>query len=66
MFHGTEDFLQIDVARNFHDMLESAGAPVTLYQFEGMGHGISDPQFQNLAAQLQIQFFRQYLTPNSY
>ena len=66
MFHGTEDFLQIDVARNFHDMLDAAGAPVTLYQFEGMGHGISDPHFQNLAAQIQIQFFRQYLTPNSY
>ena len=62
MFHGTEDFLQIDVARNFHDSLETAGAPVTLYQFEGTGHGITDPQFQNLAAQLQIQFFRQYLT----
>lgn len=63
MFHGTEDFLQIDVARNFHDTLDAAGAPVTLYQFEGMGHGITDPQLQSLAAQLQIQFFRQYLAP---
>ncbi|MEB3290242.1 MAG: prolyl oligopeptidase family serine peptidase [Leptolyngbya sp.] len=63
MFHGTEDFLPIDVARNFHDILEAAGSPVTLYEFEGTGHGISDPQLQNLAAQLQIQFFRQYLTP---
>lgn len=63
MFHGSEDFLQIDVARNFHDVLEAAGAPVTLYEFEAMGHGISDPQLQNLAAQMQIQFFRQHLTP---
>lgn len=63
MFHGTEDFLQIDVARNFHDTLEAAGAPITLYQFEGEGHGIADPQLQRLAAQLQIQFFRQYLAP---
>jgi dipeptidyl aminopeptidase/acylaminoacyl peptidase len=61
MFHGTEDFLQIDVARNFHDVLEEAGSPVMLYAFEGAGHGITDPQFQALAAQLQIQFFRQYL-----
>lgn len=63
MFHGSEDFLQIDVARNFHDMLETTGAPVTLYEFEATGHGISDPQFQTLAAQLQIEFFRQHLTP---
>lgn len=64
IFHGTEDFLPIDIVRNFHDMLEAAGAPVTLYEFENTGHGIDDPQLQNIAAQLQIQFFRQYLMAN--
>jgi len=61
LFHGAEDFLQIDVARNFHDAIESSGIPVTLYKFEGTGHSLTDPEFQRIAAQLQVQFFRQYL-----
>jgi dipeptidyl aminopeptidase/acylaminoacyl peptidase len=61
IFHGSEDFLQVDMARNFHDVIEANGVPVTLYQFEGIGHSIFDFGLQRVAAQLQIDFFRQYL-----
>ncbi|PZO40243.1 MAG: prolyl oligopeptidase [Shackletoniella antarctica] len=63
LFHGADDFLQIDVARNFHDVIDSAEIPVTLYEFEGVGHSLYGSGYQPLAAQLQIEFFRQYLQP---
>jgi dipeptidyl aminopeptidase/acylaminoacyl peptidase len=63
LFHGAEDFLQIDVARNFHDVIELADIPVMLYEFEGVGHSLYGSGYQPLAAQLQIEFFRQYLRP---
>lgn len=65
LFHGAEDFLQLAVVRNFHDVIAAAGVPVTLYEFEGLGHSLIDPEFQYLAAQLQVAFFRQYLQPAS-
>lgn len=61
IFHGSGDFLQIDVARNFHDVIEANDVPVTLYEFEGVGHSIFDLGLQRTAAQLQIDFFRTYL-----
>ncbi|MBE9159060.1 prolyl oligopeptidase family serine peptidase [Nodosilinea sp. LEGE 06152] len=63
LFHGSDDFLQVDVARNFHDALELADIPVTLYEFEGVGHSLYGSGYQPQAAQLQIEFFRQYLRP---
>jgi dipeptidyl aminopeptidase/acylaminoacyl peptidase len=63
LFHGADDFLQIDVARNFHDAIAANQVPVTLYAFEGVGHSLYGSSFQALAAQLQIEFFRQYLQP---
>ncbi|MGB3137237.1 MAG: prolyl oligopeptidase family serine peptidase [Nodosilinea sp.] len=63
LFHGSDDFLQIDVARNFHDIVELADIPVTLYEFEGVGHSLYGSGYQPQAAQLQIEFFRQYLLP---
>ncbi len=61
MFHGQADFLQIDVVRNFHDVIAAAGVPVTLYEFAATGHSLQDPAYQRIAAQLQIDFFRRYL-----
>lgn len=61
MFHGADDFLQIDVARNFHDVVDGEGVPITLYEFQDTGHSLTDPFYQGMAAQLQIDFFRQYL-----
>ncbi|NER80319.1 MAG: S9 family peptidase, partial [Leptolyngbya sp. SIO1D8] len=61
IFHGSDDFLQVDMARNFHDVIESNGVPAMMYEFEGVGHSIFDIGFQRIAAQLQVDFFRQYL-----
>lgn len=61
IFHGSEDFLQIDVARNFHDVIAENDVPVMLYQFEGVGHSIFNVSFQRIAAQLQVDFFRRTL-----
>lgn len=62
IFHGSDDFLQVDMARNFHDVIDANGVPVTLYEFEGVGHSIFDISLQRIAAQLQIEFFRHHLT----
>jgi dipeptidyl aminopeptidase/acylaminoacyl peptidase len=62
LFHGSADFLQIDMARNFHDIIERNGSPATLYEFEGVGHSIFDTGLQRTAAQLQVDFFRRHLT----
>lgn len=61
LFHGSVDFLQADMARNFHDVIEANGVPVTMYEFEGVGHSIFDIGLQRTAAQLQVDFFRQHL-----
>ncbi|HEY9761723.1 MAG TPA: prolyl oligopeptidase family serine peptidase [Trichocoleus sp.] len=62
LFHGSDDFLSIDVVRNFHDVIDSKGTPVMLYEFEGMGHSLYDLGYQRIAAQLQVDFFRRYLS----
>ena len=61
IFHGSDDFLQVDMARNFHDVIEDNGVPVMMYEFQGVGHSIFDIGFQRIAAQLQVDFFREYL-----
>lgn len=61
MFHGSEDFLPVDLARTFHDVVAANGVPITLYEFLDMGHSLSDPQTQTAAAQVQIEFFRRHL-----
>lgn len=63
IFHGSDDFLQVDVARNFHDVLHLNNVPVTMYEFVGEGHSLYDIEYQRMAAQMQIDFFRQYLKP---
>lgn len=63
LFHGADDFLQIDVARNFHDVVDMANIPIDLYVFEGVGHSLYGSGYQPLAAQLQIEFFQHYLRP---
>lgn len=61
LFHGSDDFLSIDVVRNFHDVIEANGTAVTLYEFEGIGHSLYDLGYQRIAAQLQVVFFREHL-----
>lgn len=61
IFHGSDDFLQVDMARNFHDVIQDNGVPVMMYEFHGVGHSIFDIGFQRIAAQLQVDFFREHL-----
>jgi dipeptidyl aminopeptidase/acylaminoacyl peptidase len=61
LFHGSDDFLNIDVVRNFHDVIAANDTPVMLYEFQGMGHSLHDLGYQRIAAQLQVDFFRRYL-----
>ncbi|ASC73101.1 Dipeptidyl-peptidase 5 [Halomicronema hongdechloris C2206] len=61
VFHGSEDFLQVDMARNFHDIIADNEVPVMMYEFQGVGHSLLSVDNQHLAAQLQIDFFRRYL-----
>ncbi len=65
IFHGSDDFLQVDMARNFHDVIHNKGIPVMMYEFSGVGHSIFDVNLQRIAAQLQIDFFRQHLKPEA-
>ncbi len=63
IFHGSNDFLQVDMARNFHDVIEQNDIPTMMYEFEGVGHSIFDIGLQRIAAQLQVDFFREHLQP---
>ncbi|MBD0335885.1 MAG: S9 family peptidase [Cyanobacteria bacterium Co-bin13] len=62
LFHGSDDFLNIDVVRNFHDVIAANDTSVMLYEFEGMGHSLHDLGYQRIAAQLQVNFFRRHLS----
>lgn len=62
MFHGTEDFLPMQLVVNFHDQLAANGTPVELLQFNEEGHGLAAPTSQFVAGQAQIQWFREYLS----
>ncbi|HEX2077866.1 MAG TPA: prolyl oligopeptidase family serine peptidase, partial [Longimicrobium sp.] len=64
IFHGDHDFLQVDVARNFHAALAQRGVPVTMLEFRGEEHGVARvPAHERVAAQAQIAFFRRHLAP---
>ncbi|HEX2912325.1 MAG TPA: prolyl oligopeptidase family serine peptidase [Chloroflexia bacterium] len=61
MFHGQQDFLPVTIAENFHDKLKLNGAAVNLMRFKQEGHGLAIPTNQLMAAQAQIDWFRQFL-----
>lgn len=61
MFHGTADFLPMQLVINFHDQIAANNVPVELLQFEGEGHGLGALTSQFVAGQEQIEWFRQYL-----
>lgn len=61
IFHGTQDFLPINIAESFHETLDSNGVPVRMLRFEDEGHGLAQAENQLLAAQEQIRWFRQYM-----
>jgi len=61
IFHGTNDKLPVWLINNVHDQIDENGVPVQYFRAEGEGHGFSMPPSQKYGAQLQIQFFREYL-----
>ncbi len=62
LFHGTEDkTVPHDQSVLFHDALEKAGVPVTLYSVEGADHG--DREFyQKPVLDLMAAFFKEQLS----
>lgn len=61
IFHGTNDFLPVIIAENFHDDLDAAGVTVRMLKFEDEGHGLGYRANQLLGAQEQIAWFRKHL-----
>ncbi|NJP05204.1 MAG: prolyl oligopeptidase family serine peptidase [Chloroflexaceae bacterium] len=62
IFHGSDDFLPVSTAENFHEDVAATGTPVRMLRFMGAGHGITDfPEYELVAAQEQIVWFRRYL-----
>lgn len=62
IFHGTQDFLPVNIAENFHETLEKQGVPVKMLKFVDEGHGLAALDNQLLAAQEQLLWFRRYLS----
>jgi pimeloyl-ACP methyl ester carboxylesterase len=61
IFHGEFDFLPLNIAETFHKDIDTTGTPVRMLQFADEGHGLGDPEHQLIAAQEQINWFRQHL-----
>jgi dienelactone hydrolase len=61
IFHGTNDFLPHEHMVNFHDQVVANGVPARMLRVAGEGHGLGEANSQRYAAQLQIDWFRQYL-----
>ncbi|MDB9313744.1 prolyl oligopeptidase family serine peptidase [Spirulina sp. CS-785/01] len=67
MFKGSEDFLPLEPDQFYVNMIAEQGVPVRFLEFTDAGHGLVDeqgkaiPEYQNYAAQVVIDWFRQYL-----
>jgi dipeptidyl aminopeptidase/acylaminoacyl peptidase len=63
LMQGTDDFLPVNLVRDFRKDVESAGTPVELLVFKKEGHTLTLPESKLFAAQQQITWFRKYLRP---
>ncbi len=63
IFHGTRDFLPLQIALNLHDQVEANGTPTEMLTFRGEGHGLGNPASQYTAAEAQLLWFREHLQP---
>lgn len=61
IFHGTQDFLPVNIAETFHKSLEAQNVPVRMLKFVDEGHGLASLENQVLAAQEQMRWFRERL-----
>ncbi len=62
LFHGTEDYLPLELAIDFHNKVDATGTPVELLTFAGERHALALPSSNLIAGQAQISWFRQYLS----
>ncbi len=60
-FHGSNDFIPIETIVTFHDQILANGGSVNLMGFNREGHGLASRSNQLIAAQAQVNWFRQYL-----
>jgi dipeptidyl aminopeptidase/acylaminoacyl peptidase len=63
LMHGMEDFLPVELVRDFHRAIESTGTHVELLLITNEGHTFTLPASKIFAAQKQIAWFRKYLHP---
>ena len=63
LMQGMEDFLPVELVRDFRNAVESTGTPVELLVFKDEGHSLTLPSSKLFAAQQQIAWFRKYLSP---
>lgn len=61
IFHGTDDFLPVQLQNNIHDELDANDVDVTFLRALSEEHGFSADSSQDYARQLQVQFFRKNL-----
>jgi dipeptidyl aminopeptidase/acylaminoacyl peptidase len=61
IYHGSDDFLPIQIVSNLHNQLAALYRPVDYYRFEKAGHGLGRPDYQFIAGQQQIRWFREQL-----
>lgn len=64
IFHGSQDFLAVNIAETYHQTLQDTGIPVRMFRFEEEGHGLAGRANQAYAAQIMIDWFRTYLPGN--
>jgi dipeptidyl aminopeptidase/acylaminoacyl peptidase len=63
LVQGTDDFLPVNLVREFQKAVESTETPVELLVFKNEGHSLTLPSSKLFAAQQQIAWFRKYLNP---
>ncbi len=64
IFHGSQDFLAVNIAETYHQTVQNTGVPVRMFRFEDEGHGLSSRVNQAYGAQVMIDWFRTYLPGN--
>ena len=63
LMQGTEDFLPVNLVREFRNAVTATETPVELLVFKNEGHSLTLPESKLIAAQQQIAWFWKYLVP---
>ena len=63
LIQGTEDFLPVRLVHEFRKAVAATETSIKMLVFKNEGHGLSLPSTKLVAAQEQIAWFRNYLSP---